>query len=240
MFVHPEHEHQGYGTKLMVKICEAMDERRAHGFAVASRDGAAFYSQFGFRPGVSFRIINGNFSGGLVGMVRKPFARQIPRALPDTGPSQQPQASEEAAQGSGNASSTEEIPGANCTEKPIHVEGEVDKIVVSMLDKVLETQRGGAAFSNSELYQIMDLCITALNPGDTIESFRAREDSVVKEAIKRVTAMKVMKTIKRLEGRSGRELGDAGGSQVVMAGRVEELKRIFGRVRVREGGTNGE
>lgn len=59
----------------MVKICEAMDERRAHGFVLASGDGVAFYSRFGFRPGVSFRIINGEFSGGLVGMVRKPFKR---------------------------------------------------------------------------------------------------------------------------------------------------------------------
>jgi hypothetical protein len=71
---------------------------------------------------------------------------------------------------------------------------------------------------------------------------------VVDEAIRHVTAIKVMKTIKRLEGRLEAELGGAEVSQADITGRgrevvrvnIEELKRIFARARAREGGANGE
>jgi hypothetical protein len=248
IFVHPEYERQGYGAKVMVKVREAMDERRAHGFALASQDAVAFYLRLGFRPAVSFRIIHGSFSGGLVGMVRKPFKRQIPRALPDTGPSQQPQAPEEAAPESSNTPSTGVSFAVNHTEELMRIESEVHTIALRISDKVRGARFGGDAFSNSEVREIIKICIRTLNPNDPVERLRAQWDGVVDEAIKHFTAMKVMKTIKRLEGRSEAELGGAEVSQADITGRgrevvrvnIEELKRIFARARAREGGANGE
>ena len=120
----------------------------------------------------------------------------------------------------------------------MHIESEVNKVAVSILNKVTEAQLRGAAFSGSEVDQIIKMCVRNLDTGNTIESLRTKQHGAVDEAIKHV---KIMKTIKRLEGTSDPELGDAGGSQADVAGRSEEvkvnvgeLKRIFGRARVRK------
>jgi GNAT superfamily N-acetyltransferase len=226
LFVHPEYERQGYGAKLMVKICKAMDEHQAHGFVLAPRDAVAFYSLFGFTPGVSFRIIDGKFSGGLVGMVRKPFERRIPSALPNTGPSQS-QASEETGPEPRNTPSTEKALGADRVEKLKYIESEIVKAMVLIFAKVGEAQIRGAAFSASEIQQIIELSLQGSKLGNKIESLRTQKHDAVDEAIKRVTAIKVMKTIKRLEGKqSESEPGDVEASRDDIAMQCEETMKV--------------
>jgi hypothetical protein len=230
----------------MVKICEAMDERQAHGFAVAPRDTVAFYSLFGFTPGVSFRIIDGKFIGGLVGMVRRPFKRQVPSALPDTGSSQQAQALEETGPEPRNTPSTEKAPGANRVEKLKYIESEIIKAMLIIFAKVAEAQIRGAAFSASEIKQIIGMSLKRFKLGNKIESLRTQRHGTVDEAIKRVTAIKVMKTIKRLEGQqSEAELGDAEASRDDIAMQCEETMKVV-RAKFEEfkcagdGETNGD
>jgi predicted N-acetyltransferase YhbS len=59
MAVHPDHQRQGIGSKLMERVCEEIDRHGRHGYVLASPEGFHLYSKFGFMKLKEVKIGNG-------------------------------------------------------------------------------------------------------------------------------------------------------------------------------------
>lgn len=206
LFVHPEYERQGYGTRLMSDICEAMNKRKAHCFAFAPRDALGFYSQFGFTPSVNFRVLNGNHSGGVVGMVRKPLQQQqIPSALADP-----------------------------AVRKAL--EKALDWVGLHLTARVALQQSLGEPFSSAEIEKVIEITGNILAHQETLEGIRAKADDAVETAFKRVGIMRMLRRpggpleAQRDEAEEFPGAADASNNIMEM---VEEWKGRFREVKVK-------
>jgi GNAT superfamily N-acetyltransferase len=62
MSVHPVHQRKGYGTLLLKKICDEIDEHGLSCFVMASQAARNLYQRFRFEPIRDIKTTEGDFT----------------------------------------------------------------------------------------------------------------------------------------------------------------------------------